>query len=93
MVINDLRSVCAQCRGAGRTAGISDGGISQINAAGVCPQCLGKGFLITELGQDLLNLLRPFILELIDEARPEKPQPPSARSAPPEEDDDGERDA
>ncbi len=71
MVINDLKKTCSQCKGMGRTPGISDGGISQINLAGTCPKCGGRGFLLTELGQDLIKLLRPFIEEMMEEARRE----------------------
>jgi len=75
VVINDLKTICPQCRGVGRTAGIRNLGISQINLAGVCNRCGGRGFLLTELGQDLLDLLRPFVEEMIAEAAPPPPQP------------------
>ena len=67
MVINDFKQICSLCRGAGRTAGINTMGISQINLAGTCPKCQGKGFQLTELGADLLKTLRPFIMEMIDQ--------------------------
>lgn len=71
MVINDLKETCTKCRGSGRLAGITNMGISQINIGGVCPGCNGRGFQLTELGQDLLNMLRPFVDEMIAEAMPE----------------------
>lgn len=73
MVINDLKETCSQCRGSGRLAGITNMGIPQINVGGLCPGCGGRGFQLTELGQDLLNLLRPFVEEMIAAAQPEPP--------------------
>ncbi len=70
MVIKDLKETCSLCRGTGRLAGITSMGISQINAAGACHGCGGKGFLLTELGRDVVQLLRPFIAEMIAAARP-----------------------
>ena len=71
MVINDLKEICTKCRGSGRLAGITNMGISQINIGGVCPGCTGRGFQLTELGQDLLIMLRPFVEEMIADAMPE----------------------
>ena len=71
MVINDLKTNCPKCRGSGRLAGITNMGISQINIGGTCPDCKGKGFRLTELGQDVLDMLRPFIEDMIAEAMPE----------------------
>jgi hypothetical protein len=73
MVIRDLKTLCARCKGSGRLAGVTNLGIAQINASGRCPQCRGRGFLLTELGQDLVNLLRPFVEEMIDERPPAAP--------------------
>ncbi|MBI3994117.1 MAG: hypothetical protein HY342_12655 [Candidatus Lambdaproteobacteria bacterium] len=67
MVINDLKQVCPQCRGMGFQAGISRMGISEPNVGGKCPKCAGRGFLLTSLGRDLVDLLRPFMAELIEE--------------------------
>jgi predicted methyltransferase len=67
MVIRDLKTLCARCKGTGRLAGVTNLGIAQINASGQCPHCAGRGFLLTELGQDLVNLLRPFVEEWIAE--------------------------
>lgn len=73
MVIEDLRTTCPRCRGSGRLAGITNLGISQANVAGACPTCAGRGFNLTELGQDVLNWLRPFVQEMIAEAVPKAP--------------------
>lgn len=78
MVIRDLKTVCVRCQGSGRLAGLPSLGITQINYAGECPQCRGRGFLLTELGQDLVNLLRPFVEEWIERRQPERSGHPSA---------------
>ncbi len=79
MVINDLKESCPRCGGSGRMAGITSMGIPQINIGGLCGHCSGRGFTLTELGRDVVNLLRPFIEEMIAEAVP----PP--QTAPPPE--------
>jgi hypothetical protein len=66
MVIKDLKQTCAQCRGSGRQAGVSQWGITQINPDGRCLACAGRGFVLTALGQELLDLLRPFLEEIVD---------------------------
>ena len=84
MVIRDLKTPCARCQGSGRLAGMSNSlGISQINASGQCPQCRGRGFLLTELGQDLLKLLRPFVEEWIAEGGKKEPVGRDAGALPP----------
>ena len=67
MVITDLKKTCARCRGTGHQPGFMTMGVSQINYDGRCPACRGRGYALTELGQDLLNLLRPFIEEMMAE--------------------------
>ena len=71
MVITDLKQICPRCKGGGHQPGFSALGISQINYDGRCPECAGRGFLLTELGQDLLNLLRPFVEEMLAERNSE----------------------
>ena len=61
MVITDLKKTCRRCNGQGITAGMNNLGIRQINFAGECPECKGIGFNLTELGQDVVNMLQPFI--------------------------------
>ncbi len=73
MVINDLKQTCTLCGGSGRLAGIRNMGIPQINPGGQCHRCRGRGFLLTELGEDLVRLLRPFVEEMIAEAMPSEP--------------------
>jgi hypothetical protein len=82
MVINDLKETCTRCGGSGRMAGIRNLGIPQINIGGLCSNCGGQGYLLTELGQDLVKLLRPIVQEMIAEAMPppeeekkEEPEP------------------
>lgn len=79
MVINDLKDICPKCQGSGRLAGITNMGISQINIGGVCPGCSGRGYQLTELGQDVLDTLRPFIEEMIADAMPEPAAAPDAQ--------------
>jgi len=67
VVIRDLKTPCPRCNASGRLAGLASLGISQINPSGQCPQCRGRGFLLTELGEDLVNFLRPFMEEWIAE--------------------------
>jgi len=74
MVINDLKRTCPQCQGSGRQVGISALGVAQVNPGGRCTRCAGRGFQLTELGQDLVNLLRPFVEEMIA-AAPRPPRP------------------
>ena len=81
MVINELKDICPLCQGMKFTAGISDMGITQINPGGTCPSCNGRGFLLTEKGEDLLELLRPFILEMIDSRKDAKDDAPPAQHA------------
>jgi hypothetical protein len=77
MHISELKQTCPRCRGSGHQPGFTALGISQINYDGRCPACQGRGFQLTELGQDVLNLLRPFIEEMIRGDRPESaPLPP-----------------
>jgi predicted methyltransferase len=76
MVIAELKSHCAECKGTGQLAAFEELGINQINPRKHCPYCQGRGFHLTELGQDVLKTLRPFIVELVDErlgARGSKP--------------------
>jgi len=65
MVIADLKQTCGACSGSGRQTGIAQWGIAQINPNGRCLNCGGRGFLLTQLGRDVLDLLRPFIEEMI----------------------------
>ena len=88
MVINDIKQICSQCQGSGNQAGRPQWGSTQINPGGRCHHCQGRGFVLTELGQELVTLLRPFVMEMIDEARPTQPGPRPAGKpgAPPESD-------
>ncbi len=76
MVIKDLKQICPQCGGSGRQAAISQWGISQINPSGRCHPCVGRGYLLTPLGEELVKLLRPFVMDIIDESRPLPAAPP-----------------
>ncbi|MDH5752206.1 MAG: hypothetical protein OEZ59_07285 [Deltaproteobacteria bacterium] len=69
MVITDLKTTCSRCKGSGYNPGFSVMGVNQINYHGQCPGCSGRGFTLTELGQDVVNLLKPYIRELLEEER------------------------
>lgn len=77
MVINDLKASCPHCGGSGRQTGISEWGIPQINPDGRCRHCAGRGFSLTPLGRELVKLLRPFVLEMIEEQAAEQPVKPT----------------
>lgn len=89
MVIKDLKQTCTQCKGSGRQAGVSQWGIAQINPDGRCLACAGRGFVLTPLGQEVLDLLRPFIEEMLDARQAAAGKPaakrPAANPAPPAE--------
>lgn len=70
IVIKDLKDTCERCRGSGHQPGFSTLGVSQINYDGRCPHCAGLGYRLTELGEDFLQLFRPFLQEMIDGAAP-----------------------
>jgi hypothetical protein len=82
MVINDLKQTCTRCLGSGRQAGVSQWGINQINPAGRCLTCEGRGFLLTQLGREVIELVGPFIEEMIERKIPAKPAPPPERREP-----------
>ena len=88
MIINELKDTCPRCGGMGFQAGISRMGIAEINVGGICGQCEGRGFLLTEKGRDLLDLMRPFIEGMFEEwLQAREATPSGARPAkPPDED-------
>jgi len=63
MVITDLKTRCSACGGSGRQTAYHPLGLPQANPAVICGTCQGKGFALTELGQDVVNMLTPFIQE------------------------------
>jgi hypothetical protein len=82
MVIADLKQTCTRCLGSGRQAGVNQWGITQINPAGHCLTCEGRGFLLTQLGRDVLDLLRPFIEDMVAAKLPARPAPAPERRDP-----------
>ena len=82
MVITDLKKICPRCQGSGNQPGFSVLGVNQINYHGRCPICRGRGFTLTELGQDLLTLFKPFVQEWMEEERKLFATPPGKKPAP-----------
>ena len=67
MLISDLKRTCSKCEGSGFQAGYDEWGSIQTNLQRSCPICSGKGYILTELGNNLWKLFRPMIEELIRE--------------------------
>ena len=67
MLISDLKKPCNECEGSGYIAGLDEWGTIQINLRQSCHVCSGKGFNLTELGQELWKLYKPMVQSLINE--------------------------
>ena len=67
MLISDLKKLCNECEGSGYIAGLDECGTIQINLRQLCHFCSGKGFNLTELGQELWKLYEPMVQNLISE--------------------------
>jgi len=67
MLISDLKRACSKCDTSGFQAGYDEWGSIQTNLRKSCPHCSGKGHILTELGENLWNLYRPMLQELIRE--------------------------
>ena len=67
MLISDLKRACKNCDTSGFQAGYDEWGSIQTNLRKSCPNCSGKGYILTELGENLWNLYRPMLQELIRE--------------------------
>jgi len=67
MLISDLKKPCNECEGSGYIAGLDEWGTIQINLRQSCHVCSGRGFNLTELGQDLWKLYKPMIQNLVNE--------------------------
>ena len=72
MVIADLKEPCSACEGSGFQAGIKQYGSHLANDTRKCVVCLGKGYLLTKLGQDIWHLLKPLIEEMMQDKQREK---------------------
>ena len=68
MLISDLKKPCNECEGSGYIAGLDEWGTIQINLRQSCHVCSGRGYNLTELGQDLWKLYKPMVQNLISEA-------------------------
>ena len=67
MVIADLKQTCSACQGSGFKLGFNQYGSLHPHAGKKCLSCGGRGYLLTELGLDVWNLLKPLIQELLQE--------------------------
>ena len=67
MLVSDLKKTCNECDGSGYIAGFDEWGTIQINLPQSCHLCSGKGFNLTELGQELWKLFKPMVQNLINE--------------------------
>ena len=63
-----LKKQCNECEGNGYIAGFDEWGTIQINLRQSCHVCSGRGFNLTELGQDLWKLYKPMVQSMISEA-------------------------
>ena len=69
MLITDLRQPCHRCGSSGFEAGYDEYGNLHAKLRPVCIDCRGRGYLLTELGKEVWNLLKPMILELVREEK------------------------
>ena len=67
MLISDLKKLCNKCEGSGYIAGLDEWGSIQINLRQSCHVCSGRGYNLTELGQELWKLYKPMVQNLINE--------------------------
>ena len=67
MLISDLKRPCSKCDGSGFQAGYDEWGSIQTNFQKSCPICIGKGHVLTELGQKMWELFQPMVQELVRE--------------------------
>ena len=67
MLISDLKRPCTECDGSGFQAGFDEWGSIQTNLRQTCSSCTGKGYNLTELGDNLWKLYSPMIQGLIRE--------------------------
>jgi|TARA_B110000967_G_C18673051_1_gene454079 hypothetical protein len=67
MLISDLKRPCTECDSSGFQAGFDEWGSIQTNLRQFCPGCTGKGYNLTELGDNLWKLYSPMIQDLIRE--------------------------
>jgi hypothetical protein len=64
-LIADFKETCSACSGGGVQVGYAEIDTLRANIGGKCLYCGGKGYTLTQLGEDLFDLYRPLIQELI----------------------------
>ena len=67
MIIQDLKETCDACQGSGFEAGYNQWGSLHPNLSKQGSKCGGRGFILTALGQEVWNLFKPMIQEMIQE--------------------------
>ena len=65
MLISDIKRTCQNCNGNGFQAGFKQCGSIQTNLKKSCLYCLGKGYKLTKLGENLWEFFIPMIQDLI----------------------------
>ncbi len=88
MVIADLKQPCPTCDGSGFRAGFNQYGTLLPNNNRHCLTCSGRGYVLTQLGQEVWELFQPLIADMIREALPRPYSPIPVRPAPIENDDE-----
>ena len=68
-LLADFKESCKVCEGSGRKLGYLEIDTLQPHLSQKCFQCQGRGYTLTQLGEDLLELYRPAIQQWILELR------------------------
>lgn len=66
-LIADFKATCQVCEGSGRKPGYLEIDKLQANLQRQCYGCQGRGYVLTPLGEELLELYRPIIQQWIRE--------------------------
>ena len=67
MLITDLKQPCKRCGSSGFDAGYDEYGSLHAKLLPICINCNGRGYVLTKLGREVWNLLKPMIVDLLNE--------------------------
>ena len=67
MLISDIKRTCENCDGNGFKAGFEECGSIQINLKKSCPFCSGRGYNLTEFGENLWELFMPMFKDMVND--------------------------